>query len=504
MALLDGPYIINTSRRDLLICWTTDAADSASSEVKIGLTSNNLNQSYRSTVSTPINTPLASYLHRVRVTGLLPLTKYFYTVGRIGNPPLTPASNNLYFWTAPTIGDNSSKRRFWVLADGGKSSNTQLLTGFYNFNTTYPNGNDRVDGFISIGDNAYSNGTVGSNGTAPFNSTVDEWGEYFFDNWFNVLKNSNLLITQGNHDYAQGGCQSCGTGVIPAFQYFGYSRYTEAGGIAPFNPRFYSWDYGNIHFISLDAYHSPSSDDPTDSTAVNSQQMRWLKNEIEFYNKEKLAGRKKWLIVICHFPAFSDSGHRTFNDSSSYGTNFRNRIVPILNQGDVDLVLYGHDHNYYRTWFFHDYTGNSSTPFSNTTNVWPPYVGSLGRGPNSAFPASVGSPYVKTNIYYGAIHIVQGNANTGFYVTQGLYGGLIAASSKTISAGSYNTATTGSNGPTNLLNNCPGNWLGSGVIDIEPGIGTGGRDRLTYYHIFSVNNGLLPNGTIVDYFQIDK
>jgi hypothetical protein len=491
MALLDGPYIINTSRRDLLICWTTDAADSASSEVKIGTSTTTLNQSYRSTVAPTLNGALNRYLHRVRVTGLSPLTKYFYTVGRIGIP-ITPASNNLYFWTVPLIGDNSAKRRFWVHADAGIGSNSVLLTGFNNFNSSNPNGTNRVDGIISIGDNAYGSGDI------------TEYQNNFFNNWEPILKNANLFIAQGNHDYATNSTLSPMSSIV-CFNYFGYSRYTETGGIAPFSPRFYSWDYGNIHFISLDGYHLSTIDDPSSSLDVNSTQMRWLKNEIEFYNKEKLAGRKKWLIVICHFPAFSDSGHRTYNDSSTQGTNFRNRFVSILNQGDVDLVLYGHDHNYYRTWFFHDYTGNQNNLFSNAANVWPPYVGSLGRGSNQLFPAATGSPYLKNISYSGAVHIVQGNGNPSFYVTGGLYGGLMAVSSKTISG--WNTATTGSNAGTNLMNNCPGNWLGSGIIDIEPGVGTGGTDRLTYYHIYSYNDdyvGPLTNGTVIDYFQIDK
>jgi hypothetical protein len=469
MALLDGPYIINTSRRDLLICWTTDAASSSSSEVKIGTASNSLTQSYRSTTAPILNGPLARYLHQVRVSGLSPLTKYFYTVGTIG-AALTPASNNLFFWTAPSIGDNSAKRRFWVLADGGVVTSATLLNNFYNFDATYPNGNGRVDGFISIGDNAYSNGTIG------------EYPASFFDNWTNLLQNTNLIIAQGNHDYGQNPSFNPMSNSV-CFNYFGYSRYTESGGIAPFNPRFYSWDYGNIHFISLDAYHASTSDDPSETVASNSFQMRWLINEIDFYNKEKLAGRKKWLIVICHFPAFSNAGHSTYTNGEPYGTNFRDRFVPILNQGDVDLVLYGHDHNYYRTWFFHDYTGNSSTPFNNATNVWPPYVGSYGRGPNAAFPSATGSPYVKTNTYYGAVHIVQGNGNTGYYTVSGLYGGLMCCSTGLPT--------------TNFLNGNTGQFLGSGIIDIEPGIGTGGRDRLTYYHIRS-------NGSIVDYFQMDK
>lgn len=478
MAILAGPYIQSTSRRDALICWVTDSTapyTNTNSEVRVGTTTGNLNMVFKNSSSVTSNSVLSNnYLHVVRVTGLLPDTKYFYTVGNIGTQQTV--NSDQYFWTAPLIGENTSNKVFWAQADAGAANNIE--TGFNNFLST--NSITKINGMLAIGDNAYGSGLYSEYSSLFFGSSAYQ----------TQLRKYNLISCAGNHDYPSNG-QTNAYMSRPYFNLIKPPMLTETGGIASFNSKYYSWDYGNIHFISLDGYNIVGG---VQSVSTNSSQYKWLVNHLKYVKQEKLAGRKKWIIVIEHFPGFSDAGHPTYNatspSTSEPGIEFRNVYIPLLHQYDVDLCLYGHDHNYYRTNVIHDFNGSNG--FSGTANVWTPNQGKLGRDSD---------PYIKTASYSGTVHVVQGNANTAYYVTNGLYGNspnnLMVSSTKTITNSTVNNATTPPNGPTNLLNNAPGNFLGSSVIQIKPGAGVGGLDRLTYTHISET-------GVVRDYFHIDK
>lgn len=467
MAILAGPYIQSTSRRDVLISWVTNSTapyTNANSEVRVGTSSNNLNMVFKKTSSVSSNSILfGNYLHNVRVTGLLPDTKYFYTVGNIGTQQTV--SNDQYFWTAPVIGENTSEKIFWSQADAGvlNSIETGLNTYLSNNSIT------KVNGMIAIGDNAYNDGKYG------------EYIDYFFDSdsYQAQLRKYNLIACMGNHDYYDAG-QTTNYTLHPAFNFLKPPILTETGGIASFNGKYYSWDYGDIHFISLDGYNIVNG---VPSTSSNSSQYKWLVNHLKYVKKEKDAGRKKWVIVFSHFPPFSDAGHDTFQDNNpanEEGIEYRQVYIPLLHQYDVDLCLYGHDHNYYRTNVIHDFNGADG--FSATANVWSPNQGKLGRDSD---------PYIKTTSFSGTVHVVQGNGNGSFYPVDGYYG--VPPNNLMIVTTYQTTSLT-----LNLLNgNNPGQFVGSSIIHIKPGQGQGGLDRLTYTHINQ-------SGIIKDYFHIDK
>lgn len=470
MAILVGPYIQSTSRRDALICWVTNSTapyTNSNSEVRVGTTTGNLNMVFKNTNAVPSNTPIqvsdlqTVYIHTVRVTGLLPDTKYFYTVGNIGTQQ--SVNTDQYFWTAPVIGENTQSKRFWSQADAGLANTIE--TAFNNYN-----GTTKVNGMLAIGDNAYNSGLFSEYSSLFFGSSAYQ----------TQLRKYNLIACAGNHEYPSNGQTNLYTNR-PYFNLFKPPILTETGGIASFNTKYYSWDYGDIHFISLDGYNIVGG---VQSVSTNSSQYKWLVNHLKYVKKEKDAGRKKWIIVIEHFPAFSDAGHDTYNSTSPStgepGIEFRNVYVPLLHQYDVDLCLYGHDHNYYRTNVIHDFNGPNS--FNSTNNVWSPNQGKLGRNSD---------PYLKTTSFSGTVHVVQGNGNSAYYTVGGYYG----SPPNNLMVVSTNSTGTG----LNLLNSPPNpaQFRGSSIIDIIPGGGAGGLDRLTYTH-------LDETGVIRDYFHIDK
>jgi acid phosphatase len=90
----------------------------------------------------------------------------------------------------------------------------------------------------------------------------------------------------------------------------------------PGNKRWYSFDYGNVHFIALYAERAAPEEEP------------WLKNDLA-------QTRQPWKVVFLHYPLYS-SGHHG-------GTGgLRKELEPLLIQYGVDLVFCGHDHDYER------------------------------------------------------------------------------------------------------------------------------------------------------------
>jgi hypothetical protein len=107
----------------------------------------------------------------------------------------------------------------------------------------------------------------------------------------------------------------------------------------------YSFDYGNAHFVFLDA--NPHVFDakvdgaalfaapPDTFSAYPSILRKWLINDLD-------ASDKTWKIVVYHQPAFS-SGYATMRN------NQMRAVATILQDHGVNIVYNGHEHNYQRT-----------------------------------------------------------------------------------------------------------------------------------------------------------
>src|SRR5438477_8617983 len=82
-------------------------------------------------------------------------------------------------------------------------------------------------------------------------------------NYFNIYKNNLLKYNKlypapGNHDY---GNTQANSGVRNNAYYNSFTVPTaaECGGIASGTEAYYSFDIGNVHFLSLDSYGKENS-----------------------------------------------------------------------------------------------------------------------------------------------------------------------------------------------------------------------------------------------------
>lgn len=314
-----GAYMVGPKATSINIQWRTDVA--CNSEVWYGTNPSFLGWSVSNTSNVTD--------HTITLSNLTPNTRYYYSVGIVGTA-LQSGLNNT-FMTANT--DTSTETtRFWVTGDFGNNSTNQrnVLNAFNNYTSTgLP-----VRAWVWLGDNAYSNGTDAEYTTNVFN---------VYGNLFNKLP---VLPELGNHDYGQTGYLSStsrGT-TAPYFNIFAIP--TNSG-----TEKYYSTDYGQVHFIGLDSYGSYNS--------LTSPMYAWLQND--------LANNKlPWVVVYWHHPPYTKGSHDS--DTEIELIDMRTNIVPLLEQYGVDLVLGGHSHIYERSKFIKDHFGLEST-FDN--NLYP-------------------------------------------------------------------------------------------------------------------------------------
>ena len=348
-----GPYLQLGTATSIIVRWRTDTA--TDSRVRFGTSAGSLTSTAASaTITTE---------HEVLVSGLSPVTRYFYSVGS-GTATLASGAD-FSFYTAPPIG-TAQPTRVWVLGDSGTKD--AVAAAVRNGYTAFGAGR-YTDVWLMLGDNAYNNGT-----DAEFQAAV-------FDMYPSYLRQAPLWSTIGNHDTGQTTNPSLS---IPYFQIFNSPADGSAGGVPSGTERYYSFDYGRIHFISLDSM--------TSSRAPGSAMLTWLEADLGSTTQD-------WIIAFFHHPPYTKGSHDS--DTEAQLIEMRANVLPILEAGGVDLVLTGHSHSYERSFLINGHYGLSGT-FSNAMKV---EAGS-GRD-NEAGGAYDKSAGLVANA--GAVYVVAGN-----------------------------------------------------------------------------------------------
>jgi len=90
--------------------------------------------------------------------------------------------------------------------------------------------------------------------------------------------------------------------------------------------RYYSFNWGDCHFIALD------SDEPY---LTSPDQLKWLQDDLERHKDYP------YIIVFFHHPP-----HTLVKDRISFAQKVRQVLCPILEKYRVSVVFCGHDHNY--------------------------------------------------------------------------------------------------------------------------------------------------------------
>ena len=230
--------------------------------------------------------------HAVALTGLDPGSTYHYRVEGAGGSSATGC-----FCTAPA-GDDS-RFSFAVVGDSGSGGKGQLAVAALLERL-------RPDLVLHTGDVVYPAGQE------------RHYDRRFFAPYRNLIKTVPLFPVLGNHDVRKGN----GAAFLENFH--------PPLGSPGSTKRYYSFDWGNTHFVALDSelYHGDRGSDPEEQR--------------DFLERDLATTRKHWRIVFLHRSPYGSSRH-------GGDEKVREDLEPLFATHGVDLVFSGHDHVYERT-----------------------------------------------------------------------------------------------------------------------------------------------------------
>jgi acid phosphatase type 7 len=291
VALTRGPYIQDLKPNSAIVVWVTDVA--SNSQVRFGPTA-----AYGSTASDSASVTQ----HAVTITGLSQGSICHYEVSSGG----TALTGDMSFHT----GKDASYNSFTFVAMGDHRTDVAA-------HTSVANRVALIDPEIVV-----DAGDLTNDGTV-----LSGWNTEFFGPEQDVLSRSCLFPCIGNHEGN-------------AANYLGYF-YLPTGSSG--TERYYSFDFANAHFISIDNYSSYTS---------GSTQYNWLVSDL-------IANQAKpWLLVYMHWGPYSSSTHGNNNTAIS-------TLNPLFEQYGVKAVFSGHDHDYERSYsngIYYIVTGAGGAP----------------------------------------------------------------------------------------------------------------------------------------------
>jgi acid phosphatase type 7 len=269
-----GPYLADPKTGEMSIRWEVD--QKSSGRVYYGQ-DKSLKQSVKAVL---LGAQFDHFLYEAELKELSPGADYFYqvkvkrkrgTLGHFQAPPELDAT-----CTFAISGDSRSNPQIF----------TKIVAGIAQTNPDF---------VISMGDLVADGGNY------------NQWNENYFIPAAQLIAERPFISTLGDHE--AGGDDGA------LFEHFLFPD-------LEYEKLWYSFDYGMVHFISLDYRH------------VDSEEMKtWFQEDIQ-------SSKGKWNIVFMHRPTYNLGGHRSF---------WGNPVWPDLFQEyEIDVVFAGHSHIYER------------------------------------------------------------------------------------------------------------------------------------------------------------
>ena len=305
LGILRGPYLQQVTDTSAIVVWTTRSPGTG--QIRYAPAGGSTTSVTAQAQTFPGSQTGLSYdftQYEARLTGLSAATPYTYDVVMGG---VDATSGHDAFTTAPRYGTGTV--RFIAFGDSGVGSTaqTQLAARM---------AADTFDLSLHTGDVAYGSANMVG---GPSYTQYDNWlfGVY---SW---MRSRPLYPSIGNHDDEIGFAQAYrDVFVLP-----------EEGATTKYPDnaeRFYSFDYGPVHFVALDTEHAFID------TARRQAQLAWLDADLA-------ATTQPWKVVYFHRPPYSSG--------SEHGSSLdvRQAFAPLFERHGVNLVLNAHDHDYERS-----------------------------------------------------------------------------------------------------------------------------------------------------------
>jgi hypothetical protein len=112
--------------------------------------------------------------------------------------------------------------------------------------------------------------------------------------------------------------------------------------------QYYSWNYGNIHFISVNYMFYQDLLINTSTSSAAKAMLAWIENDIQMANNSRAQGTgPEWIIVYSHYPIYCSLVHVNESNCTQYYPQFKMWDQLWYNYS-VDLVLSAHSHYWER------------------------------------------------------------------------------------------------------------------------------------------------------------
>jgi hypothetical protein len=300
ITLVRGPYLQQVDATKAIVVWATRESGTATVEYRDGtgpVAVAPATSSFRSSSTTGIP---SFYQHEAALTGLGAATAYQYEP-RVGGADSTPGVVD-QFRTAPAVGSGTIRLVAFGDSGNGSTAQNQIASAI------------RADSFdlaVHTGDMAYSNGTY-----AEFESR-------FFPYYGDWLRRVALFPSIGNHDDRT-------RSATPYRILFVLPRDGASAAFPNNAERFYSFDYGPVHFIALDTEAAFLS------STRRQEQLAWLTEDLQ--NSQ----HQPWRVAFFHRPPYSSGAHGS-------DLAIRQAFGPLFEQYNVQVVMTGHDHDFERS-----------------------------------------------------------------------------------------------------------------------------------------------------------
>ena len=290
LVIIKGPYLQNVKKDGITIMWETNVE--ASSRIDYGETTD---------YGSKIICAQSKKIHEIIISGLEEESVYHYRVSSEVKSELTEGvlkvtSEDNVFKTA--VREDTP---FCFAVYGDSRSNVECHARIVNAIIE-----KRPDFVLHVGD-------VVSGG-----SNYKDWGSDLFEPARKLLKNTPVYIAMGNHEKN-------------AQWFYDFVSYPE-----PEN--YYSFDYGNAHFIIIDSNKTAQGYVGTSDCHPGSTQYEWLKKDLKSSNSN-------WTFVFFHHPSYSSCP-----DYPGGSVGKMKFLSPLFEKYGVDIVFNGHIHNYERSY----------------------------------------------------------------------------------------------------------------------------------------------------------
>ena len=242
------------------------------------------------------------FTHRAILNGLEPNTTYAY---RVGDGAKKFWSDTYTFTTRPETVDDFS----FVWMSDTQVTNTRDQTAAHFMNDAFK-GASQIDPDFSF--------ILHGGDVVQTSHYTHQWQMMLNGNEEYLAQYPTMMVT-GNHDASN---DTAGDYEIYKHMTFNLPEPNSKKSYGTY----YSFDYGDVHFICLDTCYGDAIRTPN----VDSEQKAWLQEDLKNTTK-------KWKIVMMHVPVVS---YKNINSSS---------ITRLFAENGVDLVLQGDEHVYLRS-----------------------------------------------------------------------------------------------------------------------------------------------------------